>query len=145
MVADISTSTKICIVCIRKAGCLPEQNPDELEKTDDESDEKSDEGDCITDNNSPDPPHSKNAAHTHLTLSTGQWVLVKYDDLEFPGEVTSYSETEAEVGVMHKSGSAWRWPTNPDNNYYERANILREINPPKAAGHHGRFVFDDIV
>ena len=61
-VAAISTSTKVRIVRIRKAGCLPEQNPDELEESDDESDdesdEKSDEGDCITDDNSPDPQHS---------------------------------------------------------------------------------------
>ena len=92
-VADISTSTKVSIVHIRKAGCLPEQNPDELEESDDESDdesdEKSDEGDCITDDNSPDPQHSQNAAPTNTTLSIGQWVIVKYDDLEFPGELSN--------------------------------------------------------
>ena len=94
---------------------------------------------------SPDPPHSKIAMPTQLTLSVGQWVLVKYDDLEFPGVVTSCGETETEVSVMHKSGNAWRWPTNPDKIYYERANILREINPPKAASHRGQFIFDDIM
>ena len=79
-----------------------------------------------------------------LSLSVGQWVLVRCDGLEFPGEVTSCGETDAEVNVMHTSGSAWRWPTNPDKIFYEHANILRWINPPRAAGHRGQFKFDDI-
>ena len=77
--------------------------------------------------NSPDLPDSD--VTTLLTLSVGQWILVRYDGLEFPGEVTSCGESDAEVNVMHTSGSAWRWPTNPDKLFYERA---------------GQFTFDDI-
>ena len=136
MVADISMSTAFRIVRIRKA------SSDNQEESGDESDEKSDKEDSHMEDDSPDPPDSD--ATTRLTLSVGQWVLVRYDGLEFPGEVTSCSETDAEVNVMHRSGSAWRWPTNPDKIFYERANILRQINPPKAAGHRGQFTFDDI-
>ena len=50
--------------------------------------------------------------------------IVRYDGFEFPGEITSCGETDAEVNVMHRSGSAWRWPTNPDKTFYEHANIL---------------------
>ena len=64
----------------------------------------------------------------------GYCQLGSYDGLEFPGEITSCGETDAEVNVIHRSGSAWRWPTNPDKIFYEHANIVRQINPPKAAG-----------
>ena len=32
---------------------------------------------------------------------------------------------------MHRNGSVWKWPTNPDKIFYEYANILREIKSPK--------------
>ena len=77
-------------------------------------------------------------------IGPGNEAIVRYDGLEFPGEITSCDETDAEVNVMHRSSSAWRWPTNPDKIFYEHANILRQINPPKAAGHRDQFTFDDI-
>lgn len=136
MVADISASTAFHIVRIRKA------SSDDEGGSSIESDESSGREDSHAEDNSPDPLDSDTTAR--LSLSVGQWVLVRYDGLEFPGEVTSCGETDAEVNVMHTSGSAWRWPTNPDKIFYEHANILRQINPPRAAGHHGQFIFDDI-
>ena len=70
-VADISTSTKCRVVRICKAGCLPEQNSDELEESDDKSDEKSDVEDCVTEDESPNPPYSKNAVPKLYQLGSG--------------------------------------------------------------------------
>ena len=78
--------------------------------------------DSHAEDNSPDPLDSDTT--TRLSLSVGQWVLVRYDGLEFPGEVTACGETDAEVNVMHASGSAWKWPTNPDMIFYERVLIF---------------------
>ena len=78
--------------------------------------------DSHAEDNSPDPLDSDTT--TRLSLSVGQWVLVRYDGLEFPGEVTACGETDAKVNVMHASGSAWKWPTNPDMIFYERMQQL---------------------
>lgn len=43
---------------------------------------------------------------TQLTLPFRLWVLVRYDGLEFPGEVTSCGKTDAEASIMHKIPSA---------------------------------------
>ena len=58
-------------------------------------------------------------------------VLVRYDDLKFPRKVTSCGKTNAEASVVHRSGSVWKWPTNPDNIFYEHAKfceLKREQN-----------------
>lgn len=57
----------------------------------------------------------------------------------------SCGETDTEANVMHRSGNIWRWPTNPDKIFYEHADILQQINPLRAASHHGQFTFDDIL
>ena len=57
-----------------------------------ESDESSGREDSHAEDNSPDPLDSDTTAR--LSLSVGQWVLVRYDGLEFPGEVTSCTCTK---------------------------------------------------
>ena len=87
-----------------KAGSSSEQNSDEEEELGEESDENCDEQvDSHMEQDSSDIPDGNTT--TRLTLSVGQWVLVRYDGLEFPGEVTSCGEKDAEVNVMHRSGS----------------------------------------
>ena len=136
-VADISASTTFHIVCMCRASSSHKQ-----EESGEVSDKKGDAEDSHIEDDSPDPLDS--CTTTLLALSVGQWVPVRYDGLEFPGEVTSCGETDVEVNVIHRSGSTWRWPTNPDKIFYKHANILRRINPPRAAVHHGQFTFDDI-
>ena len=87
MIADISLSTTFRNICICKAGSFPEQNSANQEESGVESDEKSDDKDSHMEDNSPD--HPDNDMSTRLTLSVGQWVLVRYDGLEFPGDITS--------------------------------------------------------
>ena len=38
-----------------------------------------------------------------MNLTTGLWVIVKYEDEKFPGEVTCIEDTDVEVNVMHRS------------------------------------------
>ena len=76
-------------------------------------------------------------------LSVGKWVIVNYDGEQFPGEITCCNNSDVEVNVMYKAGSKyWKWPESIDKIFYERKDIVRTINPPKAAGHRGQFVFD---
>ena len=81
-------------------------------------------------------PVKDNLQADSTTLKVGQWVVVNYDGIEFPREVTT-CETDVQVSVMHRSGNAWRWPTNPDEIFYEHQSILQKINFPKASGNRG--------
>ena len=82
-------------------------------------------------------------SHT-LDIATGQWVVVTYDEAEYPGEVTSISnDNTVQVNVMHRSGSGWKWPQSKDMILYDKKDIVRVISPPIAAGNRGQFVFND--
>ena len=139
MVADTSDSTKFLIVHIRKTS---KEESDDEEESNEVSDKECDPEDNLQ-AGSPGAPSSDPTQQ--FTLKVGQWVVVNYDGLKFPGEVTTCGENDAEVSVMHRSGNAWRWPTNPDKIFYQHQNFLRQINPPKASGNRGQFTFDDII
>ena len=64
-------------------------------------------------------------------------MVVKYEGMDFPGEITLCGKDDSEVNVMHRSGNGWKWPTNPDSILYDNMDIVRPINPPKAAGNRG--------
>ena len=67
-------------------------------------------------------------------VEVGQWVVVAYDGIEFPGEVVTCGETDVEVNVMHQSGNAWKWPDKIHN-------MIRQLDPPTVAGSRGQFTF----
>ncbi len=67
-----------------------------------------------------------------MSITVGQWVVVKYDKARY----------QYEVSVMHPSGNNWKWPKTEDKIYYPYDSIVRLINPPEAAGHRGQFIFD---
>ena len=69
-----------------------------------------------------------------LNLTTGLWVIVKYEDEEFPGEVTCIEDTDVEVNVMHRSANVWKWPRPEDKIFYSKTQVVRVINPPSVAG-----------
>ena len=77
-------------------------------------------------------------------LTIGLWVIVKYADEEYPGEVTSIEDSDIEVSVMHKSVNAWKWPRPEDKILYPATQIVRVIDPPTVAGNRGQFVFENI-
>lgn len=81
-----------------------------------------------------------------LTLTIGQWVVVTYDESNYPGEVTNVEDSENfEISVMHRSGQFWKWPKTEDKIVYCRDSIIKVINPPKAAGHRGQFTFNEHI
>ena len=78
-------------------------------------------------------------------VSLGEWVLVKYDNKDFPGEVVNIIGSEFEVNVMHRSGAAfWRWPEKDDHIFYNRADIIKQLTPPQVAGSRGQFKFEGL-
>jgi hypothetical protein len=128
-VAATSDSTELRVSHIRRTQL---RNSDEESSNDEEENSNHDD-----DVNHPSPG-------CELTFSVGQWVVVGYDGAEYPGEVTLVDNNDIEVNVMHKSGNAWRWPAKDDKIFYDRQNILRVVNPPKAAGNRGQFLFENL-
>ena len=122
-VADTSCATEIRIAQIRRTST---DGPDST--TDD------------TDNANDDTERDA----TRVPAVVGNWIVVLYDNEEYPGEVTGVFDNDVEVNVMHKTGNAWKWPTKQDKILYGKDSIVRRVSPPKAAGHRGQFTFDDM-
>ena len=110
--------------------------------------ETNSESETEIDVNTDGPPSLDDAANsvTHLDLSIGDWVLVKYDGNRFPGEVTTFGQNnDIKVNVMHKSGPNWKWPKDADHIFYYRTDVVKKIDPPTVAGHRGQFTFPSLI
>lgn len=80
-----------------------------------------------------------------VTVETGDWCLVKYDNVYYPGLVEEVVEQEYKVSVMVRSGpSRWKWPQPPDCVWYEKGNVLRKIMPPDVVASRGQFEFTEL-
>ena len=80
-----------------------------------------------------------------LEINVGDWVLVRYDDSNFPGEVTNSIVSDYEVSVMHKCGNAfWKWLLKEDKIYYNKTSITKKLDPPQVAGSRGQFIFKEL-
>ena len=75
---------------------------------------------ALAEDDPPDP--SGRDVTSWLILSVVQLVLVRYDGLKFR-QITPCGAKLMLKSVMHRSDSAWKWPTNPDIIFYEHANI----------------------
>ena len=49
---------------------------------------------------------------------------------------------EFEVSVMHAKCGQWKWPDSADCIFYEKASIVKAIQPPIPANNHGYYVFN---
>lgn len=76
-----------------------------------------------------------------LNLTVGDWVLVRYDDKLFPGEVKVVHQDETKVSVMVASGSQYRWPLVEDCIFYPLMNVIRKLSPPVIKSARGIFDF----
>lgn len=64
-------------------------------------------------------------------LTIGDWVVVDYEGILYPGEVTLVDEEGVEAVVMHRSsGKQYKWPPKEDKHKYIYQDILKQIEPP---------------
>ena len=86
--------------------------------------------------------------HTHPhspppPLVPGDWVLVRYDESTFPGEVKVVGHGEVKVNVMVPSGSLFKWPAVEDSIFYRMEDVIKKLNPPTLKSARGTFEFQE--
>lgn len=76
----------------------------------------------------------------------GDWVVVRYDDLLYPGEVTSLpSNNGIEINAMEPTTcGSYKWPTRKDVHIYLLEDVVKKIEPPIPCGSRAsQFTFKD--
>lgn len=56
------------------------------------------------------------------------YVLVRYDDQFYPGQIIQILDTQFRVRCMEKSGTNWKWPHSFDELWYLKDNIIKKIS-----------------
>ncbi|GBM41824.1 hypothetical protein AVEN_122447-2-1, partial [Araneus ventricosus] len=79
-----------------------------------------------------------------INISTGNWVVVKYDESLYAGEVTQVLGKDIELSTMKKSGKFWEWPKREDKVFYNMSEVIQVIQPPTVINTCGDFDFPDI-
>lgn len=80
-----------------------------------------------------------------IKYSIGDYVIVKYYDMFFPGLIISNSaENEYSVRAMEKSGQNWKWPKVEDKLDYNVNDIMRVITKPKLINKRGIYEVPEI-
>ena len=80
---------------------------------------------------------------------TGDWVVVQYDNVRYPGEVTNIKGEDIQVNVVVPEGKhTWKWPKHTDCIFCQSNNILKKISPPETSSGvsgHVMFQFPDML
>lgn len=64
-------------------------------------------------------------------LEIGNFVLVKWNEKEYPGVVLAIDAEGVKVDCMEPTLKAWRWPKNKDVLKYKFEDLVMKIQPPK--------------
>ena len=77
-------------------------------------------------------------------FKVGDWVIVRCDNLKFPGEIIQIVGGDAKVSVMHHAKKRkWYWPT-PQRRYSLQTDVNNgKIDPPVPVDLLGRIGVDD--
>ena len=64
----------------------------------------------------------------------GDWVIVQYDNVRYPGEVTIIKGEDIQVNVMVPAGKQiWKWSKHNDCIFYQSNNILKKTSTPETS------------
>ena len=78
-------------------------------------------------------------------MAVGDYVIVKYDEEIYPGELIAFGEY-AKVRTMIKSGPKyWKWPTREDIVDYEFEKVVKIIKAPTLSHTKAHFVSQNLI
>lgn len=63
-------------------------------------------------------------------IEEGDWVVVQYDQIHYPGEVTKIVSGEYEVIVLHRHDNHFKWPAKEDRLFYSKKQIVKKLLGP---------------
>ena len=72
-------------------------------------------------------------------FNVDDFVVVNFEGRLYPGKVTDIKLSGYMVSAMELTKKQWRWPTQPDEIFYSKKEVLYGINPPKPVGKRGLF------
>lgn len=82
-----------------------------------------------------------------VIYSNGDYVIVKYDNIFYPGEIINVNKEKrsALIRTMEKSGPQfWKWPNREDILEYPFQQIVKTINPPTVVSNRGTFSVSEL-
>jgi hypothetical protein len=81
-----------------------------------------------------------------VSWEVGDWVVVLYDGIKYPGEVKKVVGKQTEVDVMVKTGPQYfKWPNGErDILWYSIDKVLKKTSPPTLVGSRGQSKFVDL-
>jgi hypothetical protein len=57
------------------------------------------------------------------------YVIVRYDNEMFPGQVITKKDSVYLIRCMEKSGPNWKWPNHADELWYDKVDVFKKIDP----------------
>ena len=82
--------------------------------------------------------------HQEITyFKVSDWVVVQYDNQNYPGEISDVMDEEIVVSAIHPaSGKRFKWVNHKDECIYPFLAVIAKIHPIEVAGGRGQFSFD---
>ena len=75
---------------------------------------------------------SQNCVETvRYSFKIGDWVLVNYFDEQYPGTITDIADDSLCVSCLEKSGSFFKYPSQPDIHWYPCCDIIAVLEEPE--------------
>jgi len=74
--------------------------------------------------------------------TVGEWVLVRYGESMFPGEVKEIGMADLKVSVMVPFGATYyKWPASEDCIFYNMNNVIMKLKAPILKSSRGTYEF----
>lgn len=97
-----------------------------------------------TENASSSSETTNNELNKDRNFKVGDYVIVDYLNIKFPGVIEDLQKGQAFVSVMTQSGNNWKWPIKKDILWYNFDEINEKIEEPVLCNKRGIFTVNEI-
>jgi hypothetical protein len=109
----------------------------DIEPSDDEHTEEASTSSDSEPEASAEDPKPAAVCISPKSKKTGDFVIVDYLGVKYPGVVMVVKKTGAEVSTMTRSGANWKWPSKRDQILYKNSEIVEFISELVKIGRRG--------
>uniref|UniRef100_A0A1B6LBN8 Uncharacterized protein n=1 Tax=Graphocephala atropunctata TaxID=36148 RepID=A0A1B6LBN8_9HEMI len=76
-------------------------------------------------------PEGRPDGNLKTSLQEGNFAIVEWNGLLFPGIAVCVTEEGAVIECMERTKKFWKWPTEKDSLFYKWNDIKKMIQPPR--------------